>query len=116
MRIIIEIEGAEAAVKSAQIADVSSQPISLPTTITAPITSVEVTPPPEVIAAAAAVGAENAGAAPTAGVRFPGIPPLLIPETESFASVASVGDTEAGAAPTASLNVQDPIETEETEE
>lgn len=115
MRIIIEIEGVEEAGKSAKVGQVFPQSDSIPTMATGPATPVEMPAPSEVLAAAAAIGAENAGAAPTAGAHFPGMPPLQIPAAaEPIGPITGIADSEAGAAPTASLNEQESTKTEET--
>jgi hypothetical protein len=97
MRIIIEIEGTEAIVKTVQTgATVVQAPAApgMPTNLV----------PPEVLAAAAAVGALNAGPAPSVGAQTPGAPPLPVSTTAPATSVAGVSDQPAGAAPTSSLN------------
>ncbi|HXX77135.1 MAG TPA: hypothetical protein VEI53_01475, partial [Ktedonobacteraceae bacterium] len=64
--------------------------------------------PPEVLAAAAATGALNAGPAPNIGEQTPGAPPLPLSTTalgtSPTASVAGISDQPAGEAPVSSLN------------
>ena len=87
MRIIIEIEGTEATVKTAQTGAVAVQ---MPTNLA----------PPKVLAAAAAVGALNAGPAPNVVAQSLGVPLVQLSMTAPGAPAAGVGDLPAGAAPT----------------
>jgi hypothetical protein len=94
MRIIIEIDGAEAAVTRLPH-EAAVQVQAAPTTRGGP------TAPPAVLAAAAAVGAQDAGPAPT-WVGAPGIPPGPMPPmavTGPSAPIASPSDVPAGTAP-----------------
>jgi hypothetical protein len=80
MRIIIELEGIETTVKKEQ-----TMPPGLA--------------PSEVLTAAAAVGAFDAGPAPNVAAQPPGVPPLPSSMSGPGAPAAGVGDLPAGAAP-----------------
>lgn len=86
MRIIIEFEGTEATVKSAQTGPVATQVPAGPA-------------PSEVLAAAAALGALDAGPAPNVGAQLPGEPALPPPITGPGAPIAGIGALDAGSAP-----------------
>jgi hypothetical protein len=93
MRIIIELEGIEATVKTVQTGAVAVQVpavSAMPTELA----------PPEVLAAAAAAGALNAGPAPNVTAQLPGVPALPLSMTGPGAPVAGIGGLPAGAAPT----------------
>src|SRR5512135_2164411 len=91
MRIIIEIDGGEMTVKTvpnqAPPASLTQARVTLPT-------QVGPTAPPEVLWAAAALGAMDAGPAPTGGA-----PIAPIPLTGESGPVAGPHDMDAGAAP-----------------
>ena|SRR5215472_12671541 len=93
MRIIIELEGTETTVKAVHTDTTAAQ---------APVPIVMSTNgvPPEVLAAAAATGAINAGPAPNIGKQTPETPHLTPSATVPGAPAAGVGDHPAGAAPT----------------
>jgi hypothetical protein len=90
MRIIIEVEGGEA--------EVSTQPAGRPSERGTRALGAA-TPPPEILAAAAAVGAQDAGPAPTEAPPGTGAPTIAIPSTTSRAPGAGPSDESAGAAP-----------------
>ncbi|HEX6130322.1 MAG TPA: hypothetical protein VF044_01240 [Actinomycetota bacterium] len=87
MRITIEIDGAQVeATTGAPAATGAAEPVASP----------------EVLAAAAAVGAEDAGAAPT-GELFGGMPMSPAPSQEGAALAEGTGDLAAGSAPGGTL-------------
>jgi hypothetical protein len=94
MRIIIEIDGAEATVTRVPH-EAAVQVQAAPTTFGSP------TAPPQVLAAAAAIGAQDAGPAST-WVGAPGVPQGPMPPmavTDPSALTASPSDLSAGTAP-----------------
>jgi hypothetical protein len=91
MRIIIELEGIEATVKTAQIGAAAVQVPAVPTMPPG-------LAPSEALTAAAAVEVLNAGPAPNGAAQPPGVP-LPLSMTGPDAPVADVGDLSAGAAP-----------------
>ena len=99
MRIIIELEGTEATVKSLPTGETAVQTQATPTILTNLI-------PPEVLAAAAATGALNAGPAPNIGAQTAGVPPLTLSTTAPAAAATGLSNQPAGAAPVPSLNEQ----------
>ena len=82
MRIVIEIEGAEVSAKNSQVNIEESK-----------------LPPADVVEKAAAIGAQDAGPAPTETAQSPGVPPLRSQTTGLGAPVAGIGDLAAGTAP-----------------
>jgi hypothetical protein len=92
MRIIIELEGIDATVKKEQTGAVAAQMPAVPAMPPG-------LAPSEVLTAAAAVGAFNAGPAPNVAAQPPGVPQLPSSMSGPGAPVAGVGDLPAGAAP-----------------
>jgi len=92
MRIIIEIDGAQAAPTMPQ-GEVTAQTPGAATTAT------YATMPTETLRMAAALGALDAGPAPAAPMELAGAPPVPFPLSEPSAPMAAPGDLAAGAAP-----------------
>jgi hypothetical protein len=97
MRITIDLEGIEPAVtQTAAPPSVAATTSYGPTPGTAPG---QPTPPPEVAAAAQALGAHDAGPAPDFSGMTSGMAPLPFMSMGPSAPMASAGDMSAGAAP-----------------
>jgi hypothetical protein len=107
IRIVIEIEGAEATVTT----DTSGATVGGKTL---PATTPEPTAPPEVLAAAAAIGAENAGPAPAVTGSPPASPEQIRSAIAMIAPVAAVADQDAGAAPGTPSETSGRIEMEDS--
>lgn len=95
MRIIIEIDGTGVSAVATQAPGVSS--IS-PDLAAAPMASAIRTAPPEVLAAAAALGAEDAGPAPTEAAMM-ALPTAGLPLPVERPVTPEAGDIDAGGAP-----------------
>jgi hypothetical protein len=110
MRIIIEIDGLE-------VAQATGQPqISVkvsPSVSEGPEAPVALTPPPEVLEVAAALGADNAGPSPFMAGEL-GVPIASTPSTMKTFAQEESDKMDAGAAPNALLDLESQAEKEES--
>jgi hypothetical protein len=95
MRIIIEIEGLEAIVKT----QLEAMPTTAPQASGAPTMTPTAATQSAELRAEARIGAQNAGPAPTAAMQAPGAPPLPFAALGPAAPLAGASDMAAGAAP-----------------
>jgi hypothetical protein len=103
VRIVIDTEGDKAATTMPQGEAAAQAAAEAPT------------PPAEVLAAAAVVGAKNAGPAPSFGATTTGAPPLPPATPEAGAPGAGPEDQAAGAAPGTPPEPQPTVVTEDGE-
>jgi hypothetical protein len=102
MRIIIDIDGGEAEVRAQPSGPPSGREMGAPGA-----------PPPEILVAAAAIGAQDAGPAPTEAPPGTGAPTIAIPSTTFRAPAVGPSDESAGAAPGSTEGPPPPMAEEE---